>query len=569
MTSSLDYALYYISRGWNVFILQPHDKIPYKNEALGYAKDTPGGFYLATLNQEIIKDWLKRFPHANLAIATGEHSKLTVLDVDPKNGGNESLLDLVATYGKLPDTIECLTGGGGRHIYFEYPAGLTIQSGNSKLAPGLDIKANGGYVVAPPSIHPNGQAYAWEPSGKPSQTSLAPMPAWLVELVSTPVKETAGDEPHKLADPLPAQITSGNRNETMTSLAGTMRRRGMNYDSILPAMLVENQQKCSPPLSADEINAIVKSVCRYAPAEPPRPAGPRSDIADDEGPNVPLNSYELGVGFIELLSNLEGRSIPTFIPPLDRAIVGMERQTLTVLAARPGMGKTTLGWQIARNVAAHGMKVLFFSMEMSAVSLWAKAVCGSLGMRWLEIKRNPPPADELMVKLCDRTNDLMDRYANLLLVDDGMNSTDTIGESVKRQQPDLIVVDHLRLANDRQESEVRRLGFITKRLKDIGKAYNAAVLCLAQLNRATEGREDKRPQLADLRDSGEIEENADNVWMIYRPDYYQSEGKPLEPSMTELLIRKFRDDISNSLINLMFLTKYQWFADPRDPNGGY
>jgi replicative DNA helicase len=135
---------------------------------------------------------------------------------------------------------------------------------------------------------------------------------------------------------------------------------------------------------------------------------------------------------------------------------------------------------------------------------------------------------------------------------------------VDRYKPDVVIVDHLRLIGDRDESEVKRLGMATQELKNIAKECNCAVLCLAQLNRKTEDRDDKRPQLADLRDSGQIEENADVVLMMYREDYYEPLAK--QPNVpTELLVRKFRDDILSQQINLYFNTAQQWFVDKETP----
>jgi replicative DNA helicase len=146
------------------------------------------------------------------------------------------------------------------------------------------------------------------------------------------------------------------------------------------------------------------------------------------------------------------------------------------------------------------------------------------------------------------------------LIDDKPQTIEGIWQIVANAKPDLVVVDHLRLVSADAQNEVIRLGIITQRLKEIAKKFHCAVLLLAQLNRKVENESDKRPQLADLRDSGQIEENADNVLMIYRENYYdndkQTNGKQ---SDTEVLIRKFRDDVLNQKIELKFDTAAQWF----------
>lgn len=545
----VEYALYYASRGWQVFPIKPG------------TKDEPlckWGME-ATTDKDKIQSWWSMRPDANIGIATGARSKLVVLDIDKGKEGDDTLLDLESEHGKLPNTIESITGSGGRHILFEHP-GVKILNQAGKLGPGVDVRGDGGYIVAPPSIHPNGNRYEWELSSLPRQTELAKMPDWLIELCRdkhdqrTPV--TVSNNGH---------IHDGQRNATLTSMAGTMRRKGFDYAAIYAALLEENIAKCQPALDEKEIERIAKSVSRYDPAEA------TGIIPKDKGPiqfHEPSDALTGLQKFITLLDNLHLRSIRTHIPRLDEAIGGLERQTLTVLAARPGMGKTTLAFQLARNIANYGNKVLFYSLEMAEAALWAKAVCGAEHERWKDIRAmalDGKIPDPLFNRLSKQAEKMMSMYQESILIDDSVNTTGTIILGIDKYRPDLVVIDHLRLVKDQGESENKRLGAISERLKDIAKDFNCAVLCLAQLNRNVENRESKRPELSDLRDSGEIEENADLVMMLYRPDYYDEPGiKPVD-SRTEVLIRKFRDDIGNRRIMLTFNTAEQWFYDTKEP----
>lgn len=254
------------------------------------------------------------------------------------------------------------------------------------------------------------------------------------------------------------------------------------------------------------------------------------------------------------------RSVDTFLPPIDSALGGLERQTLTILAARPSMGKTALAWQIARNVAASGQRAIFFSMEMSDVNLWGRAACPIIGTTWRDVragKLNKQQKDDLLAE----SYNLAATYSDNLIVMDGQQTTETLWRTVGELRPDLVIADHLRLFKDRADSEVKRMGIITERLKDCSKAYNVPILLAAQLNRSVEMRGDdkKRPTLADLRDSGEIEENADVVLMLYRDSYYSELQNRRDNDPTELWVRKFRDGPSNVLINLYFDAKKEWF----------
>jgi hypothetical protein len=106
------------------------------------------------------------WPDTGIAVRTGAESGLVVLDVDPQHGGDDTLAELLAAHGVLPITVECFTGGGGRHIYFRHPGG-EVRNSAGKVGPGLDIRGDGGYVVAPPSPHPSGRRYEWSVDGHP------------------------------------------------------------------------------------------------------------------------------------------------------------------------------------------------------------------------------------------------------------------------------------------------------------------------------------------------------------------------------------------------------------------
>lgn len=250
------------------------------------------------------------------------------------------------------------------------------------------------------------------------------------------------------------------------------------------------------------------------------------------------------------------RSVETFIPSIDNATGGLERQTLSIIAARPSIGKTALAWQIARAAAYNGRLVLFFSLEMSAVNLWGRAACPTIGTTWRDVRAGKLNANQ-KENLLAESYKMAANFEERLRIVDTPQTTDTIWQTVAQLRPDLVIVDHLRLVKDQAPSEVKRLGQITQRLKDLSKNFGCAVLLLAQLNRQTEMRSEKRPILADLRDSGEIEENADLVLMMHREEA-QTDTKP-QKSLTEVWVRKFRDGPRDVLIRLWFDPKQEWF----------
>ncbi len=171
-------------------------------------------------DQDEVRRWLRRWPATNLAVVTGAVSGLVVVDVDPRAGGDEEFVRLEARHGAIPDTVESLTGGGGFHLYFRHPGG-SVPSG--PFAPGIDVKADGGLAVVPPSVHQSGVRYVWETGCSPDEHELADVPSWLVDppprdrRVQTPPRAFAPRtteerrEFARLWDVLGVRITSGDR----------------------------------------------------------------------------------------------------------------------------------------------------------------------------------------------------------------------------------------------------------------------------------------------------------------------------------------------------------------------
>ncbi|MBR59539.1 MAG: hypothetical protein CMH54_16180 [Myxococcales bacterium] len=218
------------------------------------------GLKEATTDEAIITNWWTIWPGANIAVVTGKRSGFDVLDVDLRHGGEDSLSDLEREYGNLPDTVEQLTGGGGRHILFRHQDGLGNKTG---LRLGLDVRGEGGYIMAAPSNHASGRKYEWELSSLPGEVDLAEWPEWLLELM-----EVKNGQLRESAPPVEGEIAAGKRNTTLASLAGSMRQRGMGESAIFAALLIENEQRCKPPLSEAEVRKIATSVAQYEPGQP-------------------------------------------------------------------------------------------------------------------------------------------------------------------------------------------------------------------------------------------------------------------------------------------------------------
>jgi hypothetical protein len=178
-------ALDFARRGWPVFpLFEPAPdgscSCPRRQRCGSRGKHprTRHGVRDASRDPAQIRRWWGRWPRAGIGVATGAPSGLVVIDVDPRSDGDGSLEALEREHGRLPATPRSLTGGGGVHLFFARPEGVPVVRG-VPIAPGVDVKADGGYVVAPPSAHASGRRYAWEIGAALDDLTPAPLPSWI------------------------------------------------------------------------------------------------------------------------------------------------------------------------------------------------------------------------------------------------------------------------------------------------------------------------------------------------------------------------------------------------------
>ena len=219
------------------------------------------------------------------------------------------------------------------------------------------------------------------------------------------------------------------------------------------------------------------------------------------------------------------RPVSTGIGDLDRVITGLNRSDLIILAARPGMGKTSFALNIARNVACKSKKtVAFFSLEMSKEQIASRLLSSEALVGGTKL-RTGKLTDEEWQRLVPASDIL--KNANLYIDDTpGITITEMKSRLRRLREVDLVVVDYLQLMSStrRIDSRVNEISEITRSLKIMAKELNVPVITLSQLSRASEQRPDHRPQLSDLRDSGSIEQDADIVLFLYREGYYDKNG---------------------------------------------
>lgn len=246
--AKVETAQRYLARGWSVLPLRARDKRPLAVwEPLQNSRPSA----------EQVTDWFSRWPDANIGIVTGEISNLIVLDIDPEHGGDASLDRLERQYGRLPATVETITGGGGRHLYFAHPGGLIRN--RTGLAQGIDLRGDGGYIVAPPSIHPSGRPYVWAAGHSPEDVALAGPPRWiLLASGGTRVRRTLSDWRRLVREGVP----EGQRNSSIASLAGHLLWHQIDPEVVMELLLAWNRLRCRPPLEDAEVAQVVSSIVR-------------------------------------------------------------------------------------------------------------------------------------------------------------------------------------------------------------------------------------------------------------------------------------------------------------------
>lgn len=346
----LEEALKYAKAGFAVFPLEVSGKKPL----------TTNGCKDATKDLGVIKAWWGNTPNANIGIATGSVSGglfAIDLDIDEDKGinGYETLKQWEQSNGKLPDTCQTITGRGGYHLLFRSDKQIRNRV---NILEGIDIRGEGGYIVAPPSMHPNGNRYEWEYGLEDIEIQKADFNVY--NLLNYKGKEMGQFQ-------LPVSIPSGERTATLVKLVCSLQSKGLSDETIKAAVQSENQSRCTPPLNERELEKeVFPALRRYE-------KGTSSYVVLDKGRTREAISDNLQlISMEEVEEKTPEWLIPGYIP----------RYQITTLAGDGGAGKTTIWCDIAAAVSSGKRsflercipeefvhtepgKVLFFSSEDS------------------------------------------------------------------------------------------------------------------------------------------------------------------------------------------------------------
>lgn len=240
----------------------------------------PSGLKSATTNEETIQAWWKKWPDANIGIVTGPESGLVVVDIDTKANGDASWEELIDKNGLVPETVEAVTGSGGRHIIFEHPGWYVPNSvgdreGKSGIAPGIDIRGDGGYFVASPSIHESGHRYEWEMLSRPESVSPAALPEWLADKIKTTVDRKSHEAKALTTGRVWKRYLTGpsikegdpGRDVTLFKIGCAMRSNGASHADILATLNAVNSQRCQPPMDYRTVLQKADQAAKYSPGK--------------------------------------------------------------------------------------------------------------------------------------------------------------------------------------------------------------------------------------------------------------------------------------------------------------
>lgn len=208
----------------------------------------------ATVNPGMINQWAAIHKDCNWGLATGNESNVFVVDIDVKEHGDKTWAKLTKA-NSIPETVQVQTGGGGKHYYFKCPKNIDIRNSASKVGKGIDIRGNGGQVVVPPSIHPNGTPYTWALDHSPKDLSPAKAPKWLLDLIKTNQGNSAGAVVGGLVD-------KGERNDAIYSNALSAAKQGQDKSFVVKSM-VEWMRTQGVDVPEKEIEDTVNSAFTY------------------------------------------------------------------------------------------------------------------------------------------------------------------------------------------------------------------------------------------------------------------------------------------------------------------
>jgi KaiC/GvpD/RAD55 family RecA-like ATPase len=519
-------ASYYASLGWPVFPLAPGEKLP-----LFSRKDGGHGVKDATTDLEQITAWWTSHPTANIGIATGGDAGLYVVDIDGPEG--EASL---ARYGDLPATPESRTGKG-RHILFRWADGRNTAS---KLGPKLDTRGAGGYIVAPPSIHPNGGKYRWHVG--PHEAPVAELPAFFVEtLTSVAGSISPPDGTRTSAIEVVLQgVAEGGRNQALTEYVGRLFAKGLRELEVLELARGVNVMKLKPPLDNAEVEAVVNSVASAHLRNHGRGAG--GVVVPLDG--TPMVSVGMSV-FEDMLTRAQQPvdAMATMWPSWNRCCrmygggVGLARGWHIVVGGGAGAGKSLVALNLTASVLRDGHKVGWVSLEMRREQLLLRMLGIMTGRSLRSLEPGEGFAPDAFAAASYEVLERMKVSGSGLWMAERpsreLPEVDRLMRDAVEAGCRLIVVDYLQLVSvpdvSKLDDAMRR---VSAAVQSLAYRHNVTTLALSQFNRSTTADREVTPSIHGFQGGSAIENDADQALLL---DHTSRKDTPTGKSFNVML----------------------------------
>lgn len=524
----LQWALYYLDQGHHPIPVEPTiigDKRTGKRPILASWSE----YFTRQPTRDEVMKWWADTPNANIGLIQGRGN--FVLDVDGENGAEALKLEGV----EIPDGPRVKTGKGW-HYYLKGEAPNSVG-----VLPQVDVRSDGGYVVAPPSQHWSGVQYAWS-GNAPMAGAYPPSPVRLLEILHRPKMPvaTGARVDGWLLDALEG-VGEGQRDVMCARLAGHFWGKGEPQEVVERIMQLW-AETCTPPFPAEEVTKTVNSICK-------REGGPM---------DAPRDAKQLFAKTLEEIIAPANKRPPlarTSIEKLDQLLGGGFRPgNYILLAARPSVGKSALAVQMARSSAERGVPTLYCTVEMTEAEV----------AQWMLAQHCQVPQDVMNSgALTDLDRSVLKAGADALgecplWITSEVQTGEQLHETLQGFEQTgvklgLVVVDYLQnMTAPGKEVGRHTVEHLSRLMKRAAVKFNVPILVLSALSRPPRDADGWRPHLADLRESGKLEHDGDIILMVHRE---------IELPDGTLYVRKFRGGRAGTQLDVHFEGRFLTFRE--------